>query len=338
MTAPAGRVLVTGGSGFVGGALIERLVADGRHVAALARSPEARDSVAKRGAEPVPGDVLDPSSLTAATRGTEVVYHVAGVNAFCPRDPAPLMRVNVEGSVNVIRAAHEAGVGRVIHTSSAATLGEVPGTIGRESSPHRGSFLSHYERSKFEAERAVFAAARPLGIEVVSVNPSSVQGPGRSGGTARLLVWHATGKLKVFVRTRISLIDVVDCAAGHILAERKGRPGERYVLNGAVLGAEEALALLGRITGAARRPRIVPARLLLMAAGAVEGISRVTGREPPLCREMVRGVAFGHAYDGSKAERELGLRYTPIEETLRRTLRWLVDAGKIPREAIADAS
>jgi dihydroflavonol-4-reductase len=315
--------------------VLDRLVAEGREVAALARSPEARDSVARRGAEPVSGDVLDPASLTAALRGSDVVYHVAGVNAFCPADPAPLMRVNVEGSVNVIRAAHEAGVRRVVHTSSAATLGEVPGTIGRESSPHRGWFLSHYERSKFEAENAVFAAARSLDLEVVSVNPSSVQGPGRSGGTARLLVWHATGKLKVFVRTRISLIDVEDCARGHLLAERKGKPGERYVLNGGVLGADEALALLGRITGTGRRPRIIPARLLLMTAGLVEGAARLAGREPPLCREMVRGVAFGHAYDGSKAERELGLRYTPVEDTLRRTLRWLVDEGKVPADALA---
>jgi dihydroflavonol-4-reductase len=130
----------------------------------------------------VRGDVLDPEALGAAMDGCDLVYHAAGANAFCLRDPSPLFEVNVRGSENVVRAAAQAGVRRIVYTSSAATLGEKKGTVASEETPHRGRFLSNYERSKFEAERVVLAAAEETGIEVVSVNPASVQGPGRGSG------------------------------------------------------------------------------------------------------------------------------------------------------------
>src|SRR6266496_494701 len=183
-----GSVLVTGGTGFLGRALVERLLGVGDHVKALARSDASTSELAVLGADAVRGDVLDLEALAGAMRGCDVVYHAAGANAFCVRDPSPMFEVNVRGSQNVVRAAARAGVRRVVYTSSAATLGEASGTIGSEASPHRGWFLSDYERSKFEAERAVFATAREAGLDVVSVNPASVQGPGRATGSAKLLL------------------------------------------------------------------------------------------------------------------------------------------------------
>jgi dihydroflavonol-4-reductase len=327
----AGSVFVTGGTGFLGGAIVERLVAEGRPVRALARSDDAARSLAALGAEPVRGDVLDGAALAAGLRGCEVAYHAAGANAFCLRDPAPLFRVNVDGSRAVVLAAAAAGVRRLVYTSSAATLGEERGAVANEAAVHRGWFLSSYEQSKLEAERAVLEAARGTELEVVCVNPASVQGPGRTGGTAKLLLGYLNGRLRSAVDTRMSVVDIADCALGHLLAEAKGRPGERYVLSGASLTVREALELLARLTGLEERPRFLPPRLALALAAGVEAVARARRRTPPLCREMVRTLLHGHTYDGSRATRELGLAYTPIEETLRRTIAWYVEHGLVSR-------
>ena len=318
MTQP---VLVTGGTGVVGGAVLRRLVADGRAVRALARSEGSEDAVTALGAEAIRGDALDLGSLTEAMRGCSSVFHVAGVNAMCLRDPS---------SSNVVRAAADAGVGRVVYTSSSSAVGEPQHTIGREDSPHRGSYLSAYERSKHLAERRVFELSRTLGVDVVSVNPSSVQGPGRATGSARLLLEVVNGRLPVLVDTTISLIDIEDCARGHVLAETHGTPGERYLLSGASLTTREAVELLDRIWGLPRRVRFAPG-WVATAGGALGGaVARLLRRDATLCPEAVRTLLHGHRYDGSKAARELGLRYAPVETTLRRTLEWCEQRGLVP--------
>lgn len=327
MTGPA---LVTGGSGFVGGALLERLVADGREVRALARSDEAAATVSERGATPVAGDVLDLDGLADATQGCEIVFHAAGVNAMCLRDPRPMLRANVEGSGNVIVAARRAGVRRVVYTSSASAIGEPHGTVGREDSPHRGSFLSSYERSKYLAERRVLAWSEGLGVDVVCVNPSSVQGPGRTGGSARLLLDLANGRLPVLVDATLSIVDVADCTQAHVLAEARGTPGERYLVSGVTLTMREAVKLLRAVAGVPERARFVPSWVVRAGGSAIEVVSRVARRDPPVCREAVRTLLHGHRYDGSRAERELGLRYTPLEDTLVRTLTWYAERGLTP--------
>jgi dihydroflavonol-4-reductase len=325
-----GSVLVTGGTGFLGRAIIERLLNEGDEVKALARSDASTGELGALGAEPVPGDVLDLEGLAAAMRGCDVAYHAAGANAFCARDPSPMFEVNVRGSQNVIRAAARAGVRRVVYTSSAATLGEASGTIGSEESPHRGWFLSDYERSKFEAEQAVFATARETGVEVVSVNPASVQGPGRASGSARLLLDYLNGRLKAVVDSQLSLVDIADCTEGHLLAGSRGTPGERYVLSGATLSVREGLALVASLVGVDRPLRALPPSLAMAVATAAEALGWVRRRSPRICRELARTLIHGHAYDGSKATRTLGLRYTPIEETLRRTVDWWVEQQLVP--------
>ena len=204
---------------------------------------------------------------------------------------------------------------RLVHTSSAATLGEAPGTVGREDTPHRGWYLSTYERTKTEGERAVLAAARETGQDVVFVNPSSVQGPGRAGGTGRFLLAFLDGRMKVFVQTNVSLVDIGDCVEGHLLAAERGQAGERYLLNGMTLTLTEALALAAEVAGVQRKPRLLPRPVATVAAGVVERGFRLARRPPPVCREMVRTLLHGHRYDGSRAERELGLRYTDPRET-----------------------
>ena len=319
-----GPVFVTGGSGFVGGALMRALVSEGMEVRALARSTAAGEAVADLGAAPVHGDLEDARALEAGMRGCEVVFHAAGVNEMCVRDATPMYRANVEGAGAVVRAAAAAGVERVVHTSSASTIGEESGTSGSEDSPHRGSFLSHYERSKHLGEREALELGEKLGVEVVCVNPSSVQGPGRTTGTARLLLRVASAKTAVLVRTVLSIVDVDDCTRGHLLAAQRGEAGERYLLSGVTLTTKEAVDLVREATDRPERVVWVP-RAVVRAATPLAAL--IPGADRPVCPAMLRTLLHGHRYDGSRATRALGLTYMPIQETVLRTVSWYHQHG-----------
>ena len=325
----SGPAFVTGGSGFVGGALLARLIADGRDVRALARSAEAAASVEAAGARSVAGDLSDVAALLEGMRGCETVFHVAGMNAMCMREPGAMLRTNVEGSEVVVRAAAAVGARRLVLTSSAATIGEPKGAVGREDTPHRGTFLSEYERSKFLAEQRVLALAEELDVQVVCVNPSSVQGPGRTGGSARILIRSVDARLPFIVNTHLSVVDVEDCTQAHVLAESRGTAGQRYVVSGASLTTRRAVELVRSVAGRPRRAIRLP-RSAATAAGVIaSGISSVTGRSLPFCPELARTLLHGHRYDGSFATRDLGLSYRPLEDTIERTLRWYADRGMI---------
>ena len=323
------RVFITGASGFLGGALLKALQERGDEVTALARSEEAAAKLG--GVNVARGDTLDEDALVAGMRGCELVYHVAGMNTLCPDDPVEMIHVNVRGAEMAVRAAARAGVPRLVLTSSSSTLGEEKGTVGSEDSPHRGWYMSTYERSKREGEIAALAAGRREGIEVVSVNPSSVQGPGRAGGTGRIMIAYLNGRLRAFVHTNISICDIRDCVQGHLLAAERGRPGERYLINGVTLTSAEALEIVSEMTGVVERPRFLPPALAQAAAAAVETGFKLARRHPPVCRQMVRTMLHGHRYDGSRAARELGFSYTPVRETFARTIEWALTEGLVHR-------
>ena len=322
--------LVTGGSGVVGRALLKQLVSQDRHVRALVRSDEAAAIVTKLGAHPTRGDILDFGSLAAAMEGCDVVYHVAGANEMCLADPSTLFRVNVDGSRHTLRAAAAAGVRRMVLTSSATTLGEESGSVGDEWAHHRGWFLSNYERSKYEAEQALLADETT--VELVVVNPSSVQGPGRASGTGKLFLDLINGKIPAVVDSRFSMIDIEDCAKGHILAELSGQAGERYVLSGFTLSTAEAVQLLEDVTGLRLRLATLPRAVVMGAVSVVELGSRLIRRQPRFCREMIRVMSFGHSYDGSRATRDLGLEYTSARDTIQRTIEWFMAEGLVTRK------
>ena len=323
------RVFVTGGTGVIGSALVTRLLERGDDVVGLARSDSAAETLEARGVRVVRGEGYDEDDLTRGMEGCAQAYNVAGVNALCVDDPRPMERMNVGGAVAAVRAAARAGVARLGHTSSAATIGEPPGTVGTERTPHRGWYLSTYERTKTEGERAALATSREVGQDLVLVNPSSVQGPGRAGGTGRILLAFLDGRLRVFVPTCVSLVDIDDCVAGHLLAAERGVAGERYLLNGMTLEIGDALALAAEVAGVQRKPRLLPRRVATVAAAVVERGFKIAGRRPPVCREMVRTLLHGHRYDGSRAERDLGLRYTDPRETIRKTVDWARAEGLI---------
>jgi len=325
--AVTGPVFLTGATGFVGGALLERLLSEGVVVRALVRSKEAAVQVQKLGAVPVPGDLLDDRDLAPAISGCTLVFHAAGINHFCMPDPKPLFRVNVDGTVRLIRAAVRAGVPKLVYTSSAATLGEAKGSIGSESSTHRGWFLSAYERSKYLAERAAIRTAGSLGIELICVNPSSVQGPGRASGTARWLISYANGRLRWFIRTRASLVDIADCTEAHVLAAGRGVSGRRYVISSPARPIGELVEIVARVTGRSYPVHYLPSAPAVAAGSVIGSAFGILGRRPPVCREMLRTLAFGHAYDGAAAARDLGFSYTPVETSVKRAMHWYSEHG-----------
>ncbi len=325
MTAPT---LVTGGTGFVGGLLLARLVGQGRAVRALVRRPGDRERLPTPEVELALGDLGDEEVLARAADGCEVVYHAAGMNQLCLADPAPLYLVNVEGTGRLLRAARRAGVRRVVYTSSAATLGGDGSHAVDEAAPPPETFTSHYARSKFQAEQVALGFG---GVEVVTVNPSSVQGPGRVTGTGRVFLDYLNGRLPFDLPSRFGICYTEDCVNGHLLAESRGRPGQRYVLNTATISNSEAIDLIAVISGLTDRPRTLPLPLAVGAAACLEWLARARRSRSPLCREAVRTVGHPHLYDGSRAERELGLHYTPLRAAMEATVRWYVDQGLVTR-------
>lgn len=319
------KVGVTGGSGVVGRALVRHLVGQGHQVNALARTPASAAELRGIGATPVEGDVLDPPTLRQITDGQDWVFHVAGINEMCSPDPDLMDLVNIQGTRNVLDACRSTGVARLVHTSSAAAIGEAPGTIGTEESRHRGEYLSRYERSKHLSEQLLFKEAGDL--DVVAVNPSSVQGPGRETGTGKLILDLLNGRLPFLVESTVSIIDIDDCARGHALAAERGVGGQRYILNGSSPSISELLDRFNEITGRNLAPRFLPGWTASAGATAIELGARFAKRRSPVCREMVRVLRAGHAYDGSRATRELGLGYTPLETTISRTVDWFREQG-----------
>jgi dihydroflavonol-4-reductase len=313
---------LTGGTGFVGGALLQRLVAAGYQIRALARTAAGCSLLEDAGASPILGDLSLVGPLTAAAEDCELVFHVAGVNEMCSRSPRSMFETNVTGTRNVVRAAAAAGARRVVFTSSAAALGERHGTVGDEDSEHRGRYLSQYERSKRVGEITAFTTGDRAGVEVVAVNPSSVHGPGRLGGSARLLLKALRAGRPWLVDSVVSFVDVADCSEGHLLAATRGRAGSRYVLNGASLRVGDLVAMMQEVAGVEVAPRMVPRWLARTAGFPAAWAANRLGRSTALCPEVVRTLLHGHRYDGSRAERELGLAYTAPQETVRRTVDW----------------
>lgn len=323
------EVFVTGGSGLLGGHLISRLVENGGSVRALARSEVAALSVTGRGARAIRGDVFDTEALREGMGVADVVFHVAGINETCSRDVPAMDRVNIEGTVAVLRAAAASGVRRVVYTSSATAIGERQGMIGTEHTVHSGEYASAYARSKHLAEVAAFEEAGGLGVDLVAVLPSSVQGPGRATGSAELFLRALNSKRPLLVDTTLSIVDIEDCTTGHINAAEHGAAGERYILSGATLKVTDAVALLSEAVGRTVNPRWVSegtVRSVGMVAARVAGVLRPS---LGICPELIRTLLHGHCFDGSKASTDLRFAYTDASDTIARTVRWFKDQGLI---------
>lgn len=321
----ANRSFITGATGVVGGHLLNALIERGDTVTALVRSEAAAKRLREVGATVVIGDITVPDVLPDAMWGADTVFHVAGVNEGCPRDASLMDRVNIEGAAAVVDAAAEAGAGRVVLTSSVTAIGEAEGMVGTEHTRHSGSYVSRYARSKHLGEQAALKMASDRGMDLVVVNPASVQGPGRSGGSAELIRRVLGSRRPLLVDVAVSIVDIADCTVGHLRAAEVGRSGERYILSGATLMVSDAVDLINAAAGTRVTPRWLPLAL-------VRSVGLPLSRMIPsslICPDMVRSLLHGHKYDNSKSRSELGLAYTPIADTFDRTIAWFRAEGLI---------
>ena len=323
--------LVTGGTGFVGTHVVRALLARGRAVRCLARAGSRRDNLEGLDVEIVEGDLTDPASLARAAKGVSTLYHVAADYRLWTRHRGELHRSNVEGTENVLRAAADAGVGRVVYTSSVAALGLVDGGSADETTPVlRDRIIGSYKKSKYDAERVAEAWAGK-GLPVVIVNPSTPIGERdiKPTPTGQMVVDFLNRKMPAYVDTGLNLVDVRDVAAGHLLAAEKGKIGERYILGHRNMTLKEILDALSALTGIPSPTVKLPHWIPFAAAAIDTAFARVSWRAPHVSIDSVRMSTHRMFFDASKAVRELGLPQTPVEEALGRAVSWFRESGYV---------
>ncbi len=335
--------LVTGATGFVGANLVRELLGDGRGVRVLVRRSSDRRAIEGLALDVCEGDLLDPASLRRAVAGVRQVYHVAADYRLWARDPRELYRANVDGTRAVLAAAADAGVERIVYTSTVGALG-IPGdgTPGTETTPVTlADMVGPYKASKFLAEQvALELAAR--GGPVVVVNPSAPVGPWdvKPTPTGRLIVDFLRGKMFATLDTGLNLVHVRDVARGHILAAERGRIGEKYILGNRNLSLTEIFRMLARLTGHPAPRLRVPYALAWCTALCAEGYARLTGGVPQVPLNAVRMARKRMYFSPAKAVRELGLPQTPVERALRDAVEWFAAHGYviIPRAVVASTA
>jgi len=317
---------VTGATGFLGSHVARQLLARGAELRLLVRPTSRNDNIADLAVERVTGDLRDPESLRKGMAGCEFVFHVAADYRLWARDRNELYQSNVEGTRNVLEAARDSGVRRVVYTSSVATMGfGNDGRLTDENSPVAlGDMIGDYKRSKFMAEQLVLEAARG-GQNVVMVNPTTPVGerdikPTPSG---EIIVDFLRRKFPAYVDTGLNLVDVVDCAEGHLLAMEKARPGERYILGGENLTLKQILDKLAAITGLPS-PSIKLPYAVALATGIVDTVltGKLLRRQPRVTIDAVRMGRKKMFITSAKAERELGWVSRPVDNALRRAVEW----------------
>ncbi len=324
------KALVTGAAGFIGAHVTRALVLAGHDVRALHLPSDDTRNLRGLDVERVPGDVTDRDSVRRAVAGRDWVFHLAAIYALWTRDPARLLRVNVDGTRIVLEEAARAGVGRVVHTSSIARFGgQGPGRRATEASSFAlGSTGDLYSRSKALAhEIAVQAAAR--GQDVVIVAPCGPIGPGDVGPTptGRLLIAAVTMPASIVTRTASNFAHVGDMARAHVAAAERGVRGEAYLLGSRDVALTELARVAQRASGQ-RRPIFAAPFALAAAAGcAATAWARRTGSPPLLTPAAVRIARLGLRADCTKAERCLGMTHTPLEQAVGEALEWFAREG-----------
>jgi dihydroflavonol-4-reductase len=322
---------VTGATGFVGSHVARALAAQGADLRLLVRSGSDLRNIQELQAERVMGDLRDAASLKKAVTGCDVVFHVAADYRLWVRDPDEMYRSNVEGTKAILEAARESKVRRMVYTSSVATMGfQSNGHLANEESPvSLANMIGPYKRSKYMAEELAIRAGNS-GMDVVVVNPTTPVGERdiKPTPTGRIVVDFLKKKFPAYVDTGLNLVDVAECAQGHIAALEKGRSGERYILGGENLTLKQILDRLADITGLPS-PKIKVPYVVALATGVVDQV--VTGyirnREPRATIDAVRMGRKKMFVSSGKAEQDLGWKTVPVDAALRRAVEWFQANG-----------
>ena len=320
------RVFVTGGTGFIGGAVVRQLLSAGHEVRALVRPGADTRQLDGLSAERIAGDLSQGSTLRMAMTGCEWAFHVAALYSYWGHRWDDFRQTNVEGTRKVLEAARLAGVARVVYTSSIAVLGlHRDHTPATEDTPSTlADRIGPYQRSKFLAEEVARKAAAQ-GLPVVIVNPTSPVGVGdhKPTPTGQIVLDYLRGRMFAYTDTGLNIVDVDDVAAGHLAAAERGRVGERYILGGENLTLKQVLDLLSQITGGASPRLRIPHAVALAWSFVDVALARLDPhRMPAATPEKVRLSRRYEFFDSSKAIRELGLPQTPVREGLTRAVEW----------------
>jgi dihydroflavonol-4-reductase len=322
---------VTGASGFVGSAVVRALLGAGHRVRALVRARSPRVNLDGLDIDIVEGDMRDAAGVAAAIQGARYVFHVAADYRLWAPDLDEIVANNVEGMRAVMAGAQDAGVERIVYTSSVATLKlRANGAPADETQPlAEGEAIGAYKRSKVAAERLVEKLIEQNHLPAVIVNPSTPIGPRdvRPTPTGRIIVEAASGRMPAFVDTGLNLVHVDDVAAGHLAALERGRVGERYILGGENVALADMLGRIAALTGRpAPRVRLPRALIYPLAIGA-EAATRITGREPFVTLDGLRMAKYRMFFTSAKAEAELGYTARPVADALADALAWFRARG-----------
>ncbi|MCI0661610.1 MAG: NAD-dependent epimerase/dehydratase family protein [Acidobacteria bacterium] len=327
------QAFVTGATGFIGSNLVHELLVDGHRIRALVRAGSDQRNIAQLPVELVTGDLDNRQKLVDQIAGCDVIFHLAARYSLWASDSEEIYQANVSGTKNLLAAARTARVKRFIHTSSVAAIGVSPAnTLGTEETQTTlEELVSDYKKSKFLAEQAARNAVRE-GLDVVIVNPSTPIGPCdvKPTPTGEIILRFLQDRMPAYVHTGLNLIDVKDVARGHILAWRRGRIGERYILGHRNLTFKEMLEMLAAITGKSAPRFAIPHFIPLAVAYLDEMVlARYFGKTPQVSLFSVQMSQKAMYYDSSKAVRELGLPQSPIENALEKAVRWFEENGYV---------
>jgi len=312
---------VTGATGFIGSHVVRQLLQRGDRVRILARNSSRKSNIEALGCEIVIGDLKDPNSLLRCVQGCRFCYHVAADYRLWAKNPQEIYDNNVGGTRYLLSACCEAGVEKVVYTSSVGAIGiRKDGLPANEDTPVKlDDMIGHYKRSKFMAEQVAleFAAS---GLPVTIVNPTTPIGTGdiKPTPTGKIILETIKGHMPAYVETGLNLVGVEDVARGHLLGETKGRIGERYILGGENWSLEEILEAVAEICGR-RTPRVRIPWIFALVAGYVENflIGTLLRREPFIPLEGVRMSRYKMYISSEKARKELGYNPAPVEKALR---------------------
>ena len=327
------KLFLTGATGFVGSHVARLAAEQGAQLRLLTRRTSNLANI-PTGADLVQGDLREPAAFASALQGCDALIHVAADYRLWVPDSADMYRANVDGTRELLRLAREAGIPRVVYTSSVATMGfKTDGTVVDENTPvTEAAMIGHYKRSKWLAEQEALAAAR-AGQHVILLNPTTPIGSQdiKPTPTGRIVVDFLNKNFPAYVDTGLNLVDVEEIARMHLLALERGTPGERYILGGENLTLKQILDKLAAITGLPSPKHKVPHAVAMAFAFFDETITgKLRGKEPRATVEAVRMGRKMMFASSAKAERDLGWRVLPVEPALCSACRWFVEHGYAP--------
>lgn len=334
------KAFVTGGTGFIGGSLIRRLIGRGYQVVALTRSEAGASKLRAMGAEIALGDVTDRESMREGMRGSDVVFHVAGVYDYSPQAVARMDAVNVEGTRNVLSLAHETGVPRIVYTGTLAVFGDTKGEMPDESFYYDGPHLSEYDRTKWKAHYEVVEPLIAQGAPITVVMPGGVYGPGDNSWLVEMMRLYYRGLLPVVpgAESVITYAYVDDIAEGHILAAEKGRVGESYILAGPAVPFGEMVEFWAQLLGKRPPSATIPASLVRAMAPAGGFIQPRLSLPQAFSGDFMKVVGAHYVGRSDKARAELGWRPRPLQSGMLETFEWIAateptSSGEIEKRA-----